>query len=98
MATPIPIAIQIAAPSPSLPAGATADAFYVVENNRVILSGRDGHAVHDPEGREYTRELGKGDNPRQIAAQLLRGLRTKVRGDRVSGFDGPLRYPRLGKI
>ena len=75
-----------------------AEAFCVVENNRVILTGRNGLAVHDPEGREYTRELGKDDNARQIAAQLLRGFRTKVRGDRVSGFDGPLTYPRLGKI
>ena len=95
MATPIPITIQTAAPSPGLPAGAVANAFYIVENNRVTLTGRDGYALHDPEGREYTRELGKGDDARQIAAQLLRGFRTKVRGDRVSGFDRPLVYPKL---
>jgi hypothetical protein len=98
MATPIHVAIQIAAPSPGLPAGATAEGFYIVENGKVTLTGRDGFPAHDPEGREYVRELGKNDTPREIAAQLLRAFRTKVRGDRVSGFDGPLRYPRLGKI
>jgi hypothetical protein len=98
MATPIHIAIQIAAPSRALPAGATAEGYYVVEDNRVILTGRDGFPAHDPEGREYTRELGKDDNPRQVAALLLRSFRTKVRGDRVNGFDRPLIYSKAQKV
>jgi hypothetical protein len=67
-----------------------ANAFFIVENNHVVLTE---HALHDPEGRDYTRELGESDNPRQIAGQLLRRFRTKVRGDRVAGFEaGPLNY------
>jgi hypothetical protein len=98
MAVPTHIIIQTSPPGPGLPAGAAAEGFYVVENGKVTLTGRDGFPAHDPEGREYTRELGKDDNPRQVAALLLRNFRTKVRGARVSGFDRPLVYPRLGKI
>jgi hypothetical protein len=95
--TPTAISIQTAAPKGSFP-GAVAAAFFIVENNRVVLTDRNGHALHDPEGRDYAKELNEGDDPRQVAALLLRRFRTKVRGDRVAGFEpGPLRYPPAPK-
>jgi hypothetical protein len=90
---PKPITLQIAAPSRALPGGAVSQAFYVVENNKVTLTSRDGRVLHDPEGRECSRTSGETDDPHQVAALLLRNLRTKVRGDRVAGFDRPLVYP-----
>ena len=98
MTTPKPITIQISAPSRALPGGAVSTAFYVVENNRVALTDRDGRPVHDPEGRECSRALAENDDPHQVAAMLLRGLRTKVRGDRVAGFDRPLVYQKAQRV
>jgi hypothetical protein len=98
MTTPTPITIQTAAPTRALPTGAVASAFFIVENNRVVLTDHNGHALHDPEGRDYTRELGGTDTPREIAGQLFRRFRTKVRGDGVSGFDRPLVYGKAQRV
>jgi hypothetical protein len=96
--TPTPITIQTQSPRGSFP-GAIAQAYYVIDNKKVTLTDRDGNTLHDPEGRDYVKALDKGDNPRQVAALLLRRFRTKMNGSRVTGFDpGPLKYPRLGKI
>ena len=67
---PTLIQIQTAEPRGRFP-GAVAQAFYIVEKNRVVLTDRDGHELHDPEGRDYARALGEGDNPQQVAALLL---------------------------
>lgn len=70
-----------------------AQAFYIIENNKVVLTDRDGNALHDPEGRDYAKALGEGDNPHQVAALLLRRFRTKMSGGHVAGFGpGPLNY------
>jgi hypothetical protein len=98
MTTPKPITIQISPPSRALPGGAVSQAYFVEEGGKVTLTDRDGRPVHDPEGRDCSRALAKNDSAHQVAALLLRNFRTKVRGDRVSGFDGPLTYPKLGKI
>jgi hypothetical protein len=89
---PTPITIQTASPRGSFP-GAVAQAYYVVDNNKVALTDRQGNTLHDPEGREYTKELAKDDNPREIAARLLRNFRTKLRGSTPNGFDrGPINF------
>jgi hypothetical protein len=95
--TPTLITIQTAAPRGRFP-GAVAQAFFIVENNRVVLTDCDGNVLHDPEGRDYTRALGEGDNPHQVAVLLLRRFRTKIRGGRVAGFEpGPLNYSPVSK-
>ena len=64
----------------------------------MILTGRTGHTLYDPEGRDYTRALGEGDNPHQVAVLLLRRFHTKMRGGRVAGFEpGPLNYSPVSK-
>jgi hypothetical protein len=87
--------IQTSPPKGSFP-GAVAQAFYTVENNKVILTDRDGNALRDPEGRDYGKTLAEtGHNAHETAAILLRRFRTQVRGNRVAGFDGPLNYPKI---
>jgi hypothetical protein len=92
--TPQLITIQTAEPRGKF-AGEVAQAYFVIEDDRVILTDRDGHALHDPDGGDYAQTLGEGDNPKQIAARLLRRFRTKFRSDRVRGFDRPLHYQPL---
>jgi hypothetical protein len=70
---PTPITIQTAAPSGRFP-GAVANAFFIVENNHVVLTE---HALHDPEGRDYTRELGESDNPARLPANYCEGFAPK---------------------
>jgi hypothetical protein len=85
---------SLRAPSRALPGGAVSQAYFVEEGGKVTLTDRDGRPVHDPEGRDCSRTLAESDNPDQVAALLLRNLRTKVRGDRVAGFDRPIVYPK----
>ncbi len=92
--TPQLITIQTAAPRGKSP-GAVAQAYFVVEDNRVFLADREGHHLHDPDGRDYSRAMGEGDTPKEIAAQLLRRFRIKFRGDRPAGFGRPLDYGSL---
>jgi hypothetical protein len=93
--TPKLITVQTAAPRSSFP-GAAAQAFYIVDGSRVVLTDRDGAVLRDPEGRDYAQLLGEGDNPHQIAGRLLQRFRTKLRcDDRPHGFDGPLDYRNL---
>jgi hypothetical protein len=40
----------------------------------------------------------RGLDQSDIAAMLLRGFRTKVRGDRVAGFDRPLVYQKAQRV
>ena len=89
-----PITIQTAASRGTFH-GACAQAYFVVEDDQVILTDRDGHQLHDPDGRGCAQALTEGDNPRQIAARLLRGFRVKIRGDRVNGFDRALDYSNM---
>jgi hypothetical protein len=99
MTEPKLVQIQIAAPKGSFE-GSVAIAYYVISDDKtkVTLTDRTGLMLHDAEGKECSRTLAKGDNPHQVAALLLRGFRTKVRGDRVSGFDRPLNYPRAWRV
>jgi hypothetical protein len=96
--TPKPVHIQISPPGPGLPGGAISSAFYIVEGGKLTLTDNGSRPLYDFEGKSCTRMLAAGDDPHQQAALLLRGFRSKVRGDRVSGFDRPLRYPKMGKI
>jgi hypothetical protein len=93
-ATPKLIQIQTAAPRARNDGGAVAIAYYVTDNKKVTLTDRDGNVLHDAEGKDYSRTLAENDSAHQIAALLLRQLKTKVRGDRVAGFDRPLVYPK----
>jgi hypothetical protein len=89
--TPTLVTIQTVAPR-GKSGGTVAQAYYIVKDNRVTLTDRDGITLHDPEGGDYSRTLNEGDNPRQVAGRLLRSFRTKFKGERVRGFDGPLHY------
>lgn len=88
------ITIQTAAPKGDF-AGRVAQAYFVVKGKQVALTDSAGNTLHDPEGRECVQEPIGTDTPRETAAKLLKRFRTKLRGDRPSGFDQPLRYPPL---
>ena len=92
--TPQVIYLQTARPKGDF-AGAVAQAYFVVKGKQVVLTDSAGNTLHDPEGREYVQEPIGTDTPRETAAKLLRRFRTKMRGDRPSNFDQPLKYPRL---
>jgi hypothetical protein len=86
--------IQIRAPAHG-DQGLTCEGCFVVNGDTVTLTDRNGEPAHDSDGRRYSQKLEPGENPKQIAGRLTRKLRDSLRGrDNVTGFDGPISYPR----
>jgi len=88
------IAVQTTSPDekPGHP-GAVAEGWFILEDNVVILTDRDGKPLHHPRGKQgYQRELGPGETPKQVAGQLLR----EKRGARPADwFNAPISYPPI---
>ena len=57
-------------------------------------------AVHDRYGKSYSQKLEAGQDPHVIAGRLTKTFRSARRGDkdRVSGFNRPIHYPKLGIV
>ena len=60
--------------------GECAIVHFVVDNNVVKVTDKDGHMLRYPDGEPCKKALGPDDNPRQIAARLGRGYRREYGG------------------
>jgi hypothetical protein len=60
---------------------------FVVDNNVVKVTDRDGNMLRFPDGEPCKQALGPDDSPRQIAARLARGHRREYGG---KGFWGDI--------
>src|SRR6476660_8811925 len=84
--------IDLKRPSETQP-GQIAEGAYVLSDGEVTLTDLKGRAVHDQNGKTYTRKLKDGEEPDSVARQLMRELRTALRGTHVAGFGaGPIDY------
>jgi hypothetical protein len=91
------VATQVRAPKGPGDPGAMVEGCYVVTDDVVTLTDRQGNPVRDQHGKAYTRKIANGDSPKTIAARLTKDFRLMLRGKdgRVNGFDRPIRYPKL---
>ena len=76
--------------------GAVIEGYYIVWDGVVKLTDRAGIPIKSYEGKLYSRQLASGENARVVAARLLKAHRLARKSARVSGFDGPINYPRYG--
>ena len=86
------ITIQLRRPSDSYPGGVIEEGWFVVKDNVVFLSDRDGDALP---GKGNRRPIGPGETGREVAVRLLR---LKARSRPVSPFNRPLRYRPTGWV
>jgi hypothetical protein len=66
------------------------EAWYVVVDNAVQLSDRDGNKVH---GEFVTRPIGPGETAREVAVRMLRA---RVRSRPAKPFTRTIRYQKTG--
>jgi hypothetical protein len=93
------IQAQIAAPSKRLRQGAVVMGCYIVDDGHVVMTDAQGEPITDKDHKEYRHKLAPGDNPKSIAARLVRRVRDKERGKRIVGFNGqPIVYPHTNKF
>jgi hypothetical protein len=88
---------QVRAPRSGDP-GVVVEGAYTVADGVVTLTDREGRPVRDGDGKLYTRKIENGDTAKAVAARMTKQFRTALSGgdQRVSGFSGPIRYPRFG--
>jgi hypothetical protein len=87
------IHIQIRRPSrDGSDPGQIEDAHFIVADNVVHLTDRDGNKL---KGELTRRPIGNGETAREVAVRLLR---TRVRSKPARPFNRPLRYFNPGKI
>jgi hypothetical protein len=67
---------------------------YKVIGDVVTLVDKNGKALA-ADDQKYSRKLTLGDNPKQVAAQLLRQHHSAARGNTPRGFGERLTYPKL---
>lgn len=90
-----PVFAQVRAPCNS-DQGVTVEGCFVVDGNRVTMTDREGKPTVDDEGKRWSREIPPSCTPQQIAAQMTKEPRIKLRGgERASGFWAPVSYERL---
>jgi hypothetical protein len=77
--------------------GECAIVHFVVENNVVNVTDKDGHMLRYPDGEPCRRALELGDDPRQIAARLGRSYHSEYGGrafwgdiSRINGKASPV--------
>jgi hypothetical protein len=78
--------------------GAAVEGCYVVVDDVVTLTDRQGSPVRDGNGKAYTKKIENGDSAKTVAARLTKDFRLALRGrdGRVNGFDKPIVYPKFG--
>jgi hypothetical protein len=84
--------IQIRAPKGSDP-GKVLERHFKVIDNTVILVDTTGKPLAS-DGEKYSRRLNEGDNPRQVASQLLRQHYNATRNG-PRDFNRRINYPPL---
>ena len=73
------------------------DAYYVIENDTLTLTYRDGEPVTvPPDGRSMSAKLSPESNADAVAKVLTRKLRKIVYAEAVEGFNRVIEYPREG--
>ena len=72
--------------------GLTDEGWFIIEGGIVILTDAAGAPRLDYHGKPRAAALGPKDNPRQVAARLLR---ESLGPKRTNGFSGPIRYRRF---
>jgi hypothetical protein len=89
---------QVRAPRGPSDPGAVVEGAYIVTDGVVTLTDRQGNPVRDQHGKLYTKKIANGDSARTIAARMTKDFRSMLRGKdgRVSGFTGPIVYPKFG--
>ena len=87
------VTIQTRAPRRDDP-GAVIEGWYIVSDGTVKLTDRAGNPIKDFEGKLYSQQLGADGSARVAATRLLKAHRLARKSARVSGFDGPINYPR----
>jgi hypothetical protein len=93
------IQAQVAAPSKTLKQGAVVMGCYIIDDGCIVMTDAQGEPISDNDGRAYSHKLEPGDNPKSIAAQLVRRVRDKERGKHVASFDGrPIVYPHTDRF
>src|SRR5689334_22457156 len=86
--------IELKRPTDTQP-GQIAEGAYILGDGEVTLTDLKGRAVHDQNGKIYKCKLKEGEQPDSVARQLMRELRTALRGNHVAGFgSGPIDYPK----
>ena len=68
---------------------------YIVKDDVLTMTDKDGKPVVDLQGKTYSQRL---DGPRIIAARMTKKIRLELRGKsgKVAGFNRPLVYPKIG--
>jgi hypothetical protein len=89
MSEPEYITLQLRRPSESYPAGLIEEGFFIVRDEVVLLTTRDGVQLS---GKNNRRPIAPGETAREVAVRLLR---LKARSRPVSDFNRPLRYPAM---
>jgi hypothetical protein len=89
--------VQTRQPRDEADPGECAIVHFVVDNNVVKVTDKDGHMLRYPDGEPCKQALGPHDNPRQIAARLAHGYRREYGGrafwgdiSRLNGKDAPV--------
>ena len=87
--------VQTRAPRRDDP-GAAVEGAYIVKDDVVHLTDREGNPVRDDNGKLYSKPIANGDTAKVIASRLTKDFRSALRGKdgRVNGFDRPLQYPK----
>jgi hypothetical protein len=85
--------IQIRAPRGQDP-GRVLEGHYNIVGETVVLVDRSGKALTSDD-QKYSRKLTRGENPKQIAAQLLRVHHNAARGNSPRGFGDRILYQKL---
>ena len=93
------IHIHMKGPSRSKPGGVSVIGHYRVDDGFVVMCKPDGVPI-ELNGKRFRRKFGtkSGElNEREVAGQMTKEIRLELkRGafSRVSGFSGPLQYPK----
>jgi hypothetical protein len=78
-----------------------APAGFTVDDGIVTMTDKDGIPAGVETGKAFSHKLKRGEDPREWAARMTKELRREFKGgkDRVmSGFNGPIPYPKLPKF
>jgi hypothetical protein len=92
------VIVQIKPPRGNFP-GMVVYGYYTLIDGVVTMTDAKGEPAEDGIGKRYTHKLMPNEDAKGVACRMTRKLRLALRGDgpaSVSGFDAPLKYPKMG--